>query len=250
MTIDQSCGRRIYRGPSLTSTNSSCSNQSMSTHLLVPGIHVSRSESLRSDQDCHSGSRVLPLRSGSFREPGELEKEQSAKRRPVKSRSGNRRESPDLKSEEFYLSATANRGRRRSSLPTSSPNLLNFFSTDETRDYRDAKDPPLRRVRSFKTTNKGVVNRGDSVRRGGRSSRNGSEDQTRPRPASHHIPFEIKVENPPDNSAVNSYYKVVVLGANGVGKTSITQQFMTSEYVAFDNSVGKYTSIDLFHKKL
>jgi hypothetical protein len=45
---------------------------------------------------------------------------------------------------------------------------------------------------------------------------------------------------PYDNSAMSSYYKVVVLGAIGVGKTSITQQFMTSEYVAFDNSIGKY----------
>lgn len=244
MTIDHYCERSICRGPSLTSTNSSSSNHSMSSHLVVPGIHVSRSESFRSEHDSHSGSRVLPLRSGSFREPCEIEKEHTTKRRPVKNRSSNRRESPDLQNEDFYLNAAGNRQRRRSSLPSSSPNLLHFFTNDDARDCKDSRDPHLRRVRSFKTTNKGVVNRGDSVRRG-RTSRNGSDEHTRytpsPRPTSHHVPFEIKVENSSDNAAVTSYYKVVVLGAHGVGKSSITQQFMTSEYVAFENSVGMYS---------
>jgi GTPase SAR1 family protein len=50
--------------------------------------------------------------------------------------------------------------------------------------------------------------------------------------------LEVQVEKPPDNPANLSYFTIIVLGANGVGKTSITQQFMTSEYVAFDNSIG------------
>jgi GTPase SAR1 family protein len=52
--------------------------------------------------------------------------------------------------------------------------------------------------------------------------------------------LEVQVEKPPDNPANLSYFTIIVLGANGVGKTSITQQFMTSEYVAFDNSIGKF----------
>ncbi|CAG2237158.1 unnamed protein product [Mytilus edulis] len=245
MTIDHHSEKRVIRGPSISS-NTSTSSGLMASHLLVPGIHVSRSESNREDYDHHSGHRVLPLRAGSFREPGELEREQKAKRPHVKSRR-NKRESADLSSDpDFYLSAAANQHRRRSSLPASTPNLLDFFTNDDARDNRDARgDAALRRVRSFKTTTKGVVNRGDSVRkRSGRSSRDGSNEQSRstvtssPRPT-RHVPFEVNVEKPSDNSAISSYFKVVVLGAPGVGKTSITQQFMTSEYVAFENSVDQ-----------
>lgn len=246
MTIDHYSERKICRGPSLSSNNSNASNHSMSSHLLVPEIHVFGSESLRDQSEPHSGRRVLPIRSGSFRDQTELERENKSKRPQVTIRTRNRRESPDISSDTYYyLKATANQQRRRSSLPAISPDLLHC-SNEDLKETRETKDSALRRVRSFKTTTKGVVNRGDSVRkRGGRSAREGSDEKSRhactpsPNPA-RHIPFEVKVKNPYDNSAMSSYYKVVVLGAIGVGKTSITQQFMTSEYVAFDNSIGKY----------
>ena len=46
---------------------------------------------------------------------------------------------------------------------------------------------------------------------------------------------EIKVEMP--------IYRVLTLGGPGVGKTALTQQFMTSEYMAAQNtSFGKSSS--------
>ena len=39
-------------------------------------------------------------------------------------------------------------------------------------------------------------------------------------------------------------YKVVMLGSAGVGKSSLINQFMTSEYLhAYDTSLGKYASL-------
>lgn len=43
-----------------------------------------------------------------------------------------------------------------------------------------------------------------------------------------------------DSSAGISAYRVLVLGAPGVGKSSLVGQFMTSEYLhAYDTSIGK-----------
>ena len=237
--------KHACRGPSIPSSFS-FKSKSMSSHLLVPGTFEQRPELLQEADELRYGARVLPIRSNSFRDQSEIEKERNSKRPQVKVRSGHRRESSDHASDnDFYLIAAGNRQRRRSSLPASSPNLLHL-NIETIQDTPDIKDQSLRRVRSFKTTTKGVVNRGDSIRkRGARNSRYGSDEITQhthtssPRPE-HHVPFEIKVENSPDNSAVSSYYKVVILGATSVGKTSITQQFMTSEYVAFENSMGKF----------
>jgi GTPase SAR1 family protein len=51
------------------------------------------------------------------------------------------------------------------------------------------------------------------------------------------------------SSGGNQVYKAFILGSSGVGKTALTQQFMTSEYMgAFDTSTGKlfpsFTSFD------
>ncbi|KAH3772792.1 GTP-binding protein REM 1-like isoform X2 [Dreissena polymorpha] len=128
---------------------------------------------------------------------------------------------------------------------SSSPNLL--FPKDgahhEQGRLNEARssDGPLRRVRSFKTTSKGVVNRGDSFRKKN-SSRNVASGSTNgfdsPRlDASHSQPsqsdFECTAspEEPP-----SSYFRVQLVGAPGCGKTSITNQFMSSDYAnAYDS---------------
>ena len=114
---------------------------------------------------------------------------------------------------------------------SSSPNLL--FPKDDINinsHNNDARD--LRRVRSFKSTSKGgVINRGDSFRKRN-SSRNvasGSiNDSPRLASASSH-PTDF-VCTPKAEEPQASYFRVQVLGAPGCGKTSITNQFMSSDY--------------------
>lgn len=50
----------------------------------------------------------------------------------------------------------------------------------------------------------------------------------------------IEGEEEPSSSQVPTY-KVGMLGASGVGKTALTAQFTTSDYIcAYDASLGKY----------
>lgn len=120
---------------------------------------------------------------------------------------------------------------------SSSPNLL--FPKDDTHVHynnriSEAREP-IRRVRSFKTTSKGVVNRGDSFRKKNSSrnlasgSTNGHDSQMLAPAASQHSNFDYspKAEEPP-----SSYFKVQILGPPGCGKTSIANQFMSSDYAS------------------
>ncbi|XP_033754460.1 uncharacterized protein LOC117337543 [Pecten maximus] len=179
---------------------------------------------------CHSSSHLLPgnhvshNRAGSFKVAGELRSRQTA---------------PDT-----HL-AKDDSSRRGSVTSGAQPSYLSV-SFDDVRDGRENKDASIRRVRSFKTTSKGVVNRGDSFRKkGGRNS--GSTNITHSRDNVGHgggstRPFPLMTPRVATQTSISgnaSYFKVLVLGATGVGKSSITQQFMTSEYVAFDNSIDR-----------
>ncbi|KAL3860186.1 hypothetical protein ACJMK2_010344 [Sinanodonta woodiana] len=142
---------------------------------------------------------------------------------------------------------------RRRSLPspTSSSNLLSVsFDNTESVLVNEENGKPLRRVRSFKTTSKGIINRGDSFKKSTNSiSSTGSA----------YIPDTISVEQrcSKSRSRINSaeskdsgtavstssscpaQYRIVIIGAPGVGKTSLANQFMTSEYVAFENETDE-----------
>lgn len=232
MTIHGSArGHGQPRGTSISSYSSTGSGMEQTTPLLLEptdfsgGSH-SRSSSVRE----HRGTRglesskgLLPptpgvIRGGSFREPGEL--------RQKVEKYKNRVNSPQL---------------RDSQPPGSSPDLLSVSYEDVSRGKPDAN---LRRVRSFKTTSKGVVNRGDSFRKkGARCGGLGKESPPRgltPN-VSPHLSATPRLAPAPvmDGDQNSSYYKIVALGAPGVGKTAITQQFMTSEYIAFDSSMDQ-----------
>ncbi|XP_067651732.1 GTP-binding protein Rit1-like [Haliotis asinina] len=90
------------------------------------------------------------------------------------------------------------------------------------------------RVRSFKTTSKGVVNHGDSFKKRSTVSLMSSgstvtENEQRQRTLS--VASEESTAVSGGSSAAPSYFRVVMLGAPGVGKTTLTRQFMTSEYM-------------------
>ncbi|GLV34430.1 Rad Gem/Kir family member 3 [Carabus blaptoides fortunei] len=88
------------------------------------------------------------------------------------------------------------------------------------------EDEDSYRLRSFSFTSKGIVNRGDSFRR--RRSRSNSLIPP---------PLPSPVHNATDNYAPADIqtYTVALLGAQGVGKTALISQFMTSECInAYD----------------
>lgn len=126
---------------------------------------------------------------------------------------------------------------------SSSPNLL--FPKDDSHVKYDNRvsEPrePLRRVRSFKTTSKGVINRGDSFRKRNSSrnlalgSTNGHDSPMLAPATSQHSNFDFapKAEEPP-----SSYFKVQILGPPGCGKTSIANQFMSSDYANVYDSMN------------
>jgi small GTP-binding protein len=99
----------------------------------------------------------------------------------------------------------------------------------------DDEDDESYRLRSFSFTSKGIVNRGDSFRR--RRSRSNSlvPPQILTSPASDGTPPASPnlavTESAPDVVT----YRVAMIGAQGVGKSALVSQFMTSECInAYD----------------
>lgn len=114
---------------------------------------------------------------------------------------------------------------------------------------RHERDYTFCRVRSFTTHSKGIVNRGDSFKVRKSSSQmsldsTGSatpRDPTRGRSCSS-VSHESIANLSRDSSTEGEgpVYSVLMVGSNGVGKSALTQQFMTSENVGHnDTSIGK-----------
>jgi hypothetical protein len=99
-----------------------------------------------------------------------------------------------------------------------------------------------RRVRSFKTTSKGLINRGDEVKVSSKefiqydfvsSIENDQLNGLRTGFRKYNIP-QVDTTEPcttKTDKSDNSFFRVFIMGAGGVGKSSIVSQFMTSEYL-------------------
>jgi len=127
---------------------------------------------------------------------------------------------------------------RTSSLPTK--NTYRRPLIKNLRTYAEDHDHDMYRLRTFEMTSKGVVNRGDSIKSRSTNSivsSDGDGNAMSPESSScsqnslANSDFECSLSK-------NKPYKIVILGALGVGKSAIAQQFMTSEYL-FDTSIGK-----------
>ena len=123
-----------------------------------------------------------------------------------------------------------------------------------TVDCRDEKpdltDTDFYRVRTFSTSRKGIINRGDSFKKKHLSGQSSSNDV-----CSFPVPMEEDFRlrtwsTTSQGSSVCSVasssadtpvvHKVLISGSSGVGKTSLLQQFMTSEYMGNNEaSLGK-----------
>ncbi|XP_046555552.1 GTP-binding protein RAD-like [Haliotis rubra] len=119
---------------------------------------------------------------------------------------------------------------RRNSMPLVKPTLLEVPDR-EAGDQSPGKGNKLTRVRSFKTTSKGVINRGDSFKKKSTHSLMSTGavgDGNRSRAPSGGRGQETQGGNP------GGYYKVITLGGTGVGKSTLCRQFMTSEFTGFE----------------
>lgn len=99
----------------------------------------------------------------------------------------------------------------------------------------------IQRVRSFKTTSKGLINHGDSFKKSTNSlmSAGSASSITEAGTKLVRRPSCVSDDSGPadsEDSHVNvltsnlSLYRVLMMGSPGVGKTALTRQFMTSEY--------------------
>ncbi|XP_063833935.1 uncharacterized protein LOC135083099 [Ostrinia nubilalis] len=94
------------------------------------------------------------------------------------------------------------------------------------------------RLRHFSITGKGVVNRGDSLRSRRSRSNTSVASSASSTEAATRASAPCSLASSRDSSAGLSAYRVLVLGAPGVGKSSLVGQFMTSEYLhAYDTSI-------------
>ena len=138
---------------------------------------------------------------------------------------------------------------RRHSMPPS-PFRLSLSSNDVSNP--DA----LRRVRSFKTTSKGVINSGDVIRKRGSVSLNVTAGLTvtssdidlnaslRERSRLPSVTSQTSsTGHSHASSGAPSYYRVLVLGSPGVGKTALINQFMSSENNTSDDQHGRLKAL-------
>ncbi|XP_055892818.1 GTP-binding protein GEM-like [Biomphalaria glabrata] len=128
--------------------------------------------------------------------------------------------------------ASENCGPRRRSMPNVTEHFLAVPNAEESRESR------LRRVRSFKTTSKGVVvNRGDSFKIKSTNSlmSTGSAITDATRSQQLQLPQNLMNNNDdiltPEAPPIPTYYRVIMMGAAGCGKTLMSKQFLTSDYV-------------------
>ncbi|CAG2188468.1 unnamed protein product [Mytilus edulis] len=136
---------------------------------------------------------------------------------------------------------------RTSSLPTKNNYRRPLIKNLRT-NYED-QDHDLYRLRAFDVTSKGIVNRGDSIKSRSTNSIVSSEGDGNV--------LSIESSSCSQNSLANSDgsihkiqpYRIVILGAIGVGKSTIAQQFLTSEKYCTLSQSSSNVSTDNKHQK-
>ncbi|XP_076335268.1 uncharacterized protein LOC143238698 [Tachypleus tridentatus] len=125
------------------------------------------------------------------------------------------------------------------------PNNLTPFRSSSSHSLSSPDDEDdFQRLRNFSVTSKGIVNRGDSFRSRSRSTHSvssvGAEyfiGVTPPRSPSIQLPPHEPPEFLPVVVTDTERFRVLVVGASEVGKSSLITQFTTSEYIcAYDIS--------------
>lgn len=119
-----------------------------------------------------------------------------------------------------------------------------FLSPPISAHFENQDDSDWYRLRNFVTTSKGIINRGDSYK--SRSSNSivssgSSISEVHQLSRASSFMSQGSTNNSVASSVCAPPYRVLVVGSQAVGKTAITQQFMTSEYMGdIDDTFGKY----------
>lgn len=95
----------------------------------------------------------------------------------------------------------------------------------------------LLRVRNFQTTGKKFANCGDTVKAASHCSLVSSDNSS-----DGHSDSEELLAARDDSSDSSNTHRILLLGAEGVGKTALTQQFLTSDDIAGADYLGELVS--------
>ena len=94
----------------------------------------------------------------------------------------------------------------------------------------------LLRVRNFQTSGKRLQNRGDTVKSSSHCSlASGSSGSSE-----HHSDTEQEAASSAEAHTSSSTHRILLMGAEGVGKTALTQQFLTSDDISADDYLGEF----------
>lgn len=94
----------------------------------------------------------------------------------------------------------------------------------------------LLRVRNFQTSGKRLENRGDTMKSSSHCSLvSGSSDSSE-----GHSDTEAEGQAAASQSQSSSTHRILLLGGEGVGKTTLTQQFLTSDDITGADYLGKH----------
>ena len=137
---------------------------------------------------------------------------------------------------------------RQSSLNRPDINQLRaLHQSMDTSDNKDNMDNYYYKSRSFVTSGRGIINKGDSYKLRSFAS-NCSLASTASSPGGYKRAFSLASQGSYSTGSSMeqeqpSTYRVLVLGKAGVGKSTLIQQFMTSEYLGNmeHGSMGKLT---------
>lgn len=188
------------------------------SHILHSSAPASRASSFREGKRPHVSRRSPSTRNGSAGGRGHSKSNISD---DSLLSSGSRNE---IKTSSGVLNVDQpNLGRRRSSMPNVAGNLLTVPNADGTR---------LRRVRSFKTTSKGaLLNRGDSFKK--KSTHSLVSAASAMAEINQLQQEELKNNNidPADIPTIPTFYRIIMMGCDGTGKSHLAKQFMTSDFV-------------------
>lgn len=115
------------------------------------------------------------------------------------------------------------------------PNSIERLAADDMRPRTNSmpsNNKNLLRVRNFQTSSRGLENQGDTLKSSSHcslASTNSSEGLA-----------QSDVEDATATTVVQSNtHRILLLGGEGVGKTALTQQFLTSDDVSSDDILGK-----------
>ncbi|ESO98249.1 hypothetical protein LOTGIDRAFT_159044 [Lottia gigantea] len=118
------------------------------------------------------------------------------------------------------------------------PNCQLFLKLPED-GFKNIPKAQLCRVRSFKTTSKHLINRGDSFKNRSTNSLMSSGSAVT-EPDKKLRTLSVTSDDSQGGSSAPSYFKVAILGSNGVGKSTLLRQFMTSECMGYNASSPSY----------